>query len=130
VAALRSIADDELVGVQRTALTIDGHKIDRRMLGRAAGAAIKLSPDDDVTQGLAIGEGMETALSLLQLGWKPVWAMGSATALANLPVLQGLEALGIMADADAAGEAAAETCAARWRQAGREAIIWRRRHGP
>ena len=57
------------------------------MLGRAKGAAIKLDPDDDVTLGLHIGEGIETCLAARQLGYRPVWALGSAGAIAAFPVL-------------------------------------------
>ena len=62
-----------------------GEKLDRRMLGVAAGAAIKLDADDAVTHGLAIGEGIETCLTARQLGLRPVWALGSAGAIAPSP---------------------------------------------
>ena len=52
----------------------------KRMLGRAAGAAIKLSADADVTMGLGIAEGIETALSILSAGWRPVWREGRPAA--------------------------------------------------
>jgi putative DNA primase/helicase len=42
--AFRSIADDSLVAVHRTLLSDDGRKLDRRMLGSAGGAAIKIIP--------------------------------------------------------------------------------------
>ncbi len=53
--AFRDIATDEVVGLHRTRLDpTTGAKIDRKMLGRAGGAAIKLTPDADVTMGLAL----------------------------------------------------------------------------
>jgi putative DNA primase/helicase len=49
--------------IHRTALTSSGDKLDRRMLGPAAGCVIRLWPDEDVHTGLVIGEGIETALA-------------------------------------------------------------------
>jgi len=39
-------------------------------------------------------------------------------------VLRGIEAITVFADADPAGMRAAEACARRWSDAGREASIW------
>jgi hypothetical protein len=47
----------------------------------------------------------------------------SAGAIARFPVLAGIEALTIFADADAPGMQAAEICATRWRAAGCETRI-------
>jgi len=52
----------------------------------------------------------------------PVWCCGGAGNLAAFPVLNGIEALTIAADADEPGQTAAESVAARWREAGREAV--------
>jgi putative DNA primase/helicase len=116
-------------GVHRTALKPDGtRKADvpggaKRMLGRAKGAAIKLSSDEQVTTGLGLTEGIETGLSVLNAGWAPVWALGSAGAISTFPVLAGVESLTIFADHDPAGIRAARECQARWREAGRECRI-------
>jgi putative DNA primase/helicase len=56
LAAFRSIATDEIVAVHRTALTPQGEKVGRKMLGQVAGAAIKLDADADVTTGLHLPE--------------------------------------------------------------------------
>ena len=53
----------------------------------------------------------------------PVWCCGGAGNLAAFPVRGGIEALTIAADADEPGQKAAESVAARWRDAGREAVI-------
>ena len=37
IAAFRFIADDKLVAIQRTALTLEGEKIGRMMMGPVAG---------------------------------------------------------------------------------------------
>lgn len=115
VALFRDIQTDEITGIHRTALTKDGQKIDRKMLGRSKNAAIKLTPDENVTSGLGIAEGIETALTVIQAGWSPVWAMGAATGIANFPVMPGIEALTIFADNDPVGLRAANQCVKRWR---------------
>jgi hypothetical protein len=84
-----------------------------------AGGVIRLWPDDCVTLGLGVGEGIETSLSLA-LGFAPVWSLIDAANLAAFPALEGIEALTIAVDHDPAGIAAAEVCASRWLCAGRE----------
>jgi hypothetical protein len=91
--------------------------------GRAGGSAVLLSSFDDVTMGLVVGEGLETGISLLMEGLGPVWCCGGAGNLASFPVLAGIEYLTIAADADEPGQKAADAVAARWREAGREAVI-------
>ncbi len=125
IAAMRCIHTDKLKAVHRTRLTPDGRKVDRRMLGDASETAIKLDADEDVTQGLVIGEGIETCLAARQLGLRPVWALGSAGAIAIFPILAGIEGLTILAENDVNGTnaRAVEECAARWHEAEREVII-------
>jgi hypothetical protein len=108
-------------GVHRTFLKGDGSKLTRKMLGRQG--VIRLSPDDEVTHGLGIVEGIEDGMAVLSCGWHPVWVVTSAGAIARLPVLRGIEALTIFADGDVAGLQAARACAARWEYAGREAHV-------
>ena len=88
-----------------------------------AGGVVRLSPDDQVETGLAITEGLEDALSIIDHGWEPVWACLSAGSIANFPVLAGIEALTIFADADDAGRRAATKCMERWTAAGREVTV-------
>jgi hypothetical protein len=118
IAALRDIHTDEIVGIHRTALTPSGEKIGRKMLGRSAGAAIKLDPDDVVEHGLFIGEGLETALTGRLIGLKPCWALGSAGAIKAFPVLSGITSLTILTERDSANEKASSLCAERWSSAG------------
>jgi putative DNA primase/helicase len=121
----RDIHTDEPRGIHRTFLTADGEKIDRKMFGPVKGAAIKLDADDEVTYGLTIGEGVETCLAARQLGFRPVWALGSADAIKVFPVLPGIEALTILAETDKTGanERAVAECARRWQAAGREVLV-------
>jgi len=89
---------------------------------RKQGGVVRLWPDDAVTTGLGVAEGIETALSLAH-GLTPVWACIDAGNLAGLAVLDGIEALTIAADHDDAGIAAANTCADRWARAGAEVRV-------
>jgi hypothetical protein len=84
-----------------------------------AGGVIRLWPDDWVTTGLGIAEGIETTLTLAR-GFTPAWSVIDAGNLAALPVLPGIEALTIAVDHDAAGLKAFRTVAERWHAAGRE----------
>jgi hypothetical protein len=127
VALFRSITGNKPVAIHRTALSPEGRKIDRMTLGPMTGAAIELTADEDVTYGLHIGEGIETTLAAMQLGFKPAWALGAAGGIRAFPVLAGIEALTILVDHDnpdekgrQAGHEAARECGERWMGAGRE----------
>jgi hypothetical protein len=128
VALVRDVVTDEPKAIHRTALTQDGYKAtvnghSRLSLGPVAGGAIKLTPDEDVTLCLGVGEGIESSLSLRatpEFGPSPVWSLLSAGGVENFPVLSGIECLWIAVDHDPAGLKAARACAARWQAAGRE----------
>jgi len=125
VALFRDIATDAPCGIHRTFLDGQARKIDRRMLGRTKDAAIKLDADETVTQGIGIAEGIETALAVIGMGWRPVWALGSAGAMARFPVLLTVMSLTLFADHDDAGVKAARTCGRRWADAGLDARVLR-----
>jgi hypothetical protein len=129
VVAMRSIETDEITAIQRTRLSPHAKKISRRMLGVASGAAVKLDADESVADWLVIGEGVETAMTARQIGLRPTWALGSAGALQNFPVLDGIETLTILAENDEANERAAEACAMRWYDAVRKVFINRPTRG-
>jgi hypothetical protein len=122
VALYRDIRSNEPKAIHRTALTPDGKKIDRKFLGPADGCAIKLTADEDVTEGLTVGEGIETVLAGMALNFRPAWAVGAAGSIAKFPVLPGIECLTILVDRDASGtgQASALECSRRWTKAGRE----------
>nr|WP_255607903.1 toprim domain-containing protein [Ancylobacter sp. Lp-2] len=92
------------------------------MKGYPSTGVVRLSSDDTVTSGLAIAEGIETALAT---PFRPILACLVANNLAAFPVLGGIEALTIFADNDASGtgERAALTCAERWHAAGVEVTV-------
>jgi hypothetical protein len=123
----RSITTDEPVGVHRIAIDPDGRKIARMALGCVGGAAIKLARHDDVERGLVVGEGVETTIAGMMLGFTPAWALGFAGGIRAFPVLSGIDALTVLVDHDnpdrngrQAGHEAAHECAERWMSAGRE----------
>ncbi|MPV66365.1 toprim domain-containing protein [Burkholderia sp. BE17] len=117
----------ESMTLHKTWIRTDGRKAEvdppRLLLGghRKAGGVIRLWPDEAVTSGLGIAEGIETALSLAH-GYAPVWACIDAGNLQALPVLAGIESLIIAVDDDSAGKVAAAACAQRWSNAGREVV--------
>jgi putative DNA primase/helicase len=123
IAAMRSIADDNIRAVHRTRLTNDGRKVGRRMLGVAKNAAIKL--DRSAQSSLAIGEGIETCLAARQLGLGSCWALGSASAIGRFPILAGISRLRLLAENDDANAKAIEACGRRWYEAGRTVEIVR-----
>lgn len=125
VVAFRSIADDTLVAIQRTLLSDDGKKLDRKTLGPCSGAAIKIDDDTDVECGLTVGEGFETCLTARALGLRPVWALGSASPIGDFPVLAGIDALTILGETDKKGSNAnaVTDCGTRWTAAGREVLL-------
>ncbi len=123
LAAMRNVLNDDLTAVHRTRLTPSGEKVDRRMYGVAAGAAVKLDGDDAVGAGLAVGEGIETCLAGRQMGFQPVWALCSTSTITTLPVLPGVETLTVFAEAGDASARAVEACGDRWCEAGREVLV-------
>lgn len=119
VAAMRDLRTDELVAVHRTALTAAGEKIGRRMLGPCGDTAIKL---DVAGTALTVGEGIESCLAARQVGFGPVWAMGTAGAIERLPVLPDVGTLSFLEERDRASARAVMHCAARWHRGGRKVV--------
>ena len=120
VSLMRDTRTNEPCGIHRTFLTADAKKMDRMMLGRAKDACVKLTEDADVTYGLGISEGIETGLSVMRDGFRPMWACLSAGNMQSFPVLTGIDCLTIFADADHVGINAAKMCARTWLGAGCE----------
>jgi len=128
IGLVRNITTNEPQAIHRTAIDAQGRKIDRKAYGPIGGGAVKLTDDADVTKVIAIGEGIETALSvreLRDLGDMPVWSVLSANGVAAFPVLPGIESVWIAADNDASGtgQNAARSAGERLHAAGIETII-------
>jgi len=121
IALMTDALTNEPTGIHRTFLDSTVAKLSRKMLGRQG--VVRLSPDEDVLEGLGIVEGIEDGLAVMLSGWCPVWAATSCGAIERLVVIPGVEALTIFQDDDDAGRRAAEACAERWAAAGREVFI-------
>jgi putative DNA primase/helicase len=120
VALITNAVTGEPQGVHRTFLDGAGKKTDRKMLGAAGGGVVRLADDADVSNGLGIAEGIETAL---HAPFWPMWACLSAGTMKALPILAGITSLSIFADQDRAGLDAANECGERWHAAGVEVIM-------
>ena len=123
VAMFHNIETNQPQAVSRTFIDREGRKIGRKFLGPVTGAAIMLDANEEVLNGLHVGEGVETCMAARQLDLRPVWALGSAAAVAAFPILGGVECLTLLQENDGASACACEPCAARWHAAGREVFI-------
>lgn len=134
VALVTDIQSRAAISLHRTWVSPNGNKADvipaRLLLGghRKSGGVIRLYPDEAVSRGLGIAEGIETALSLAQVH-KPVWALIDAGNLATFAPLAGVESLTIAVDHDDAGRRSADECADRWAFADREVTFVEATHG-
>ena len=128
VAPLRDIRTNEIVGVHRTYLARDGRgkapiEPQRMVLGRLKGACIKLTPDEDIAEGLHIGEGIETCVAFMQRAFRPMWSCVTEGGIPRLPAVVEHRVPYHRADHDHAGLTAAQACAERWQAAGHEVFI-------
>ena len=109
IALIRNVETDEPQGIQHTALTPDGQKIERRTMARQKGGAIKLWPQNAVKDHLTVGEGMETVLSTAlhverPYPLTPAWSLMSAGNLEDMPIVPGVNNLVILVDNDENGK--------------------------
>lgn len=137
IALLRNATTGFPQAVQRIAILPDGSAkaampdgtSSKKALGPAAGAVAMLDRPEDVTMGLGIAEGIETAMSVRLTGWRPVWATCGAGTMKKFPRLAGLDAVTIFADADKEkdgkrpGDDAAEVAANRLARQGIEVRV-------
>jgi putative DNA primase/helicase len=122
VCLLRNINSNEPCGVHRTFLDrFSGKKSDRKMLGVAKGAAIKLDAAPSST--LTVGEGVETVLAARAAGFTPAWALGSSGAVRAFPVLPNLRELTILQEDDPTSSRDVKTCSRRYLGVGRPVNI-------
>jgi len=121
IAAFRSVDDHNITAVHRIALNCDGTKLGRRMLGIVHRSAVMLqAPRGDE---IVIGEGIETCMAAMQLGFTPAWALGSVGAISFFPVLEGVKQLTVLGEAGDASARAVQFCGRRWRRAGRRVRV-------
>ena len=119
--------DDTPLAIHRTFLRRDGAgkapvEPRKMMLGPCRGGAVRLAP---ISHVLMVGEGLETCFAVMQATGRPAWAALSTSGLRGLGLPEGVRDVIVLADGDAAGEAAAQDCARRWKREGRRVRIAR-----
>ena len=120
IAAFTSIDNGAVTGIQRIALTPEGLKLGRRMLGIVHRAAVKLDQAGDT---LHVGEGIETMMAARQLGLAPAWALGSVGSISFFPLVEGVKRLRILGESGDASAGAIQFCGQRWHAAGRKVQV-------
>lgn len=124
VCLFRNIETDEPCGIHRTFLNSKtAEKLERKMLGVAKDAAIKLDADSTISSCLIIGEGVETVLSAREAGLGPAWALGSSGGVGRFPILCDLGDLNILEENDLTSRRDVKKCAHRYREAGKPVKI-------
>lgn len=115
IAAAQSPAG-EIIAVQVTQLTAEGRKADvaipRITTGALGLGAVRLGKAENI---LGIAEGIETALSAMQLFNIPVWACLGAARMDRVAIRGSVREMHIFGDNDAPGRAAAERTAGVYR---------------
>jgi hypothetical protein len=127
IALVTNGVDGTPLAIHRTFLAPNGSgkapvKPAKMMLGKCRGDAVRLG---EPSVPLLIAEGIETALSGMQMNGCSVWAALSTSGLRSLDLPEDLADIIILADGDDAGEAAALDCGRRWKQEGRRVRIAR-----
>lgn len=111
VAAIRTVSGD-VTGIQRIWLAHDGMgkadvPVPKKSLGNVKGGAIRLG-EPDGSGVLAVCEGPEDGLSLLEMLGGPVWVAAGASFLPAMEFPPEVRSIVIGADNDPAGEAWAD----------------------
>ncbi len=128
--AIVTDAAGELVGIQRTYLTEDGRKAKttdpngkvKYSLGNLLGGSIQLGPP---SASVVVTEGLEDGLTLAQGLGRSAWVAAGTKMLAAMTFPDSVRSVVIGADADEAGEAAAQRAAAAYADAGKAVRIMR-----
>jgi len=140
IALIRNIQTNEPMSLHLTFVTKtgkaeifgkDGERVSSKIMlaGHSIkGGVIKIWGDQDVTMGLGIAEGIETALTLAH-AYSPVWATIDAGHMAEFPVLPGLEGLCVAVDHDPAGKAAAQKVIDRYKAAQIQVLVSNQSNG-
>lgn len=104
-AAIRNNHTGALQGVHCTFLDRSGTKATmpdngpaRRIYGNAKCGSVRLIHSAEICDGIGIAEGIETALSVMCMGWLPVWSVLSIPGLKSFPAL--FDCVTIWADND------------------------------
>lgn len=124
--ALVTDAAGNSIGIQRTYLNAAGTgkaavPKPKLSLGHVRGGAIRLAPGS--VSGLMLTEGVEDALSLMQMEGRAAWAAAGAGMLAAMKLPPVINSVVIGADSDATGREAAGKAAHAFREQGRTVRI-------
>jgi putative DNA primase/helicase len=145
VALVTNGVDATPLAIHRTFLARDGSskapvEPQKMMLGPCRGGVVRLADAADAkclfpsgrpsatsssSGALMVGEGIETCLAAMQATGHPAWAALSTAGLRALELPEYVHDVIVLADGEAAGEAAARDCARRWKQQGRRVRIAR-----
>ena len=127
IAAVAVVPSRKVFAVHRTFLVPDGLgkapvTPSKAALGPIGGGAVRLAP---AGEHLAVGEGLETSLAVLEATGIPTWAAISAGGIKALilPPLPMASEVVICADNDPPGISAANEAAERWITEGRRVRI-------
>lgn len=109
--------DRRITAVHRIYLTPDGHKADvptvKSSFGPTSGGAVRLAPAAAL---MAVGEGIETCLSYMQMTGVPTWAALTTSGIRSVVIPDVVKQLHILVDRDehGASEKAAAALTARY----------------
>lgn len=117
--------DRRVTGIHRTFLRIDGKakapfSSPRMMLGRCVGGAVRFAAAGPI---LAISEGIETSLTVMQEADVPTWAALSTTGMAGVILPPCVREVVLCPDGDEPGAAAAKAAAGRFLSEGRQVRV-------
>jgi hypothetical protein len=118
--------ENQFQGRLDISLTVDGQKISgegvraKLMHGNCAGHSIKLAAAGKL---LGLAEGLEDALSVMQLYEIPCWAVCGTAGMKKVKLPDIVKEVRLYADNDAPGRTAAEESAARFRKMGKHVEI-------
>ena len=88
----------------------------KMMVGPCRGGAVRLAP---LSEGLMVGEGIESCLAAMQATGRPAWAALSTSGLLTLDLPEEVREVIVLADGDDPGEATAREAGLRWKRTGR-----------
>ncbi len=119
VARVTTVIANKAIGIHRIWIRAGESKAVKKMRlgGSELPVCIRLWPDEDISIGLGIAEGVESALAAASM-FTPMWSTIDAGQMAKFPLLPGVESLTIFADYDKAGYPAAKAAWLRYLQAG------------
>ena len=126
VAAIQG-SDGKISGVHRTFLQPGGRGkanvlTPKMSLGKCRGGAVRFAA---AAHTLAVGEGIETCLAVMQESGIPAWAALSTSGLKAVVLPAKVREVVILADGDCPGESAAQDAARRFLDQGQEVRIAR-----